>query len=237
MKKISLRNHTKELYIRWCHKSNTSQYIIYLHYILDLWFEKVVKKHLDGEAMMIAYADDFVCAFRYEKDALKFMKALEKRFNKFGLELAKEKTNLIKFNRFTKKWNGTFDFLGFTYKWTVNRNGKETVLKTTSKKKFNASVQKIKHWLKKSRHFRIRKLIDLLNIKLLGYYNYYGVYGNLGMLQKMDVVVKKLLYKWLNRRSQRRSFTWRELSDKLERCYPLQRPFIVKTYKQVVINI
>lgn len=93
---------------------------IYLHYILDLWFEKVVKKNLEGESFMISYADDFVCAFRYKRDAERFMKELEKRFNKFGLELAEEKTNLIKFSRFSKDRNGDFDFLGFTFKWIVS---------------------------------------------------------------------------------------------------------------------
>jgi len=199
---------------------------IYLHYILDLWFEKVVKKNLEGESMMIAYADDFVCAFRYHKDAIKFKEALEKRFKKFGLELAKEKTNLIKFSRFSKDRNGSFDFLGFTYKWIISRKGKDIITHITSKKKFKASVQKIKQWIKENRHKRIRKLIELLNMKLKGYYNYYGLVGNSKMLYKMDLVVKRLLYKWMNRRSQRRSFNWVDFNNKLKRNYPIQKPFI-----------
>jgi len=210
---------------------------IYLYYILDLWFEKVVKKHAEGECMMIAYADHFVCAFRYYSDAVRFMKELEERFNKFGLELAKEKTNLIKFSRFSKDRNGSFDFLGFTYRWIVSRKGKDIIRYTTSKKKFKTSVQKIKQWIKENRNKRIRKLIDLLNIKLKGYYNYYGLVGNYKMLDKMDVIVKRLLYKWLNRRSQRRSFNWIEFNDKIRRYYPIQKPFIESLNKQLVMNI
>ena len=210
---------------------------IYLHYILDLWFERVVKKYLEGESMLIAYADDFVCAFRYKRDATRFMAALEKRFNKFGLELAREKTNLIKFSRFSKDKNGSFDFLGFTYRWIVSRKGKDIITHTTSKKKFKSSIQNIKQWIKENRHKRVRKLIDSLNVKLRGYYNYYGLVGNYQILEKMDLIVKRLLYKWLNRRSQRRSMNWIEFEDKLKRCYPIQKPFIESMNEQMVLNI
>lgn len=210
---------------------------IYLHYILDMWFERIVKTHVEGESMMIAYADDFVCAFRYKRDAERFMIALEKRFGKFGLELAKEKTKLIKFSRFSKDRNGEFDFLGFTFRWSTSRKGKDLITHTTSKKKFNASAKKIKQWLKENRNRRIRKLIDLLNIKLKGYYNYYGIVGNYKMLEKMDLVIKRLLYKWLNRRSQRRSFNWIDFKKKLRERYPVQRPFIESLNKQMVLNI
>lgn len=210
---------------------------IYLHYILDIWFEKVVKNHVEGESIMISYADDFVCAFRYKKDAERFMVALEKRFNKFGLELAKEKTKLIKFSRFSKDKNGEFDFLGFTFRWITSRKGKDIISHTTSKNKFKASVQKIKKWIKENRNTRLRKLIDMLNIKLKGYYNYYGVIGNYKMLEKMNLIVKRLLYKWMNRRSQRRSFNWKEFSKKLKERYPIQRPFTESLDKQMVMNI
>jgi len=142
---------------------------------------------------------------------------VEKRFEKFGLELAKEKTNLIKFSRFSKDRNGNFDFLGFTYNWRVSRNVKDIIVRTTSKKKFKTSISKIKQWIKANRNLRLRKLIDLLNIKLKGYYNYYGLVGNSEMLSKMEIIVKKLLYKWMNRRSQRRCFNWIEINDKLKK--------------------
>lgn len=210
---------------------------IYLHYILDLWFEKVVKKHLEGESILIAYADDFVCGFRYKKDADRFMISLEKRFNKFGLELSSEKTNLIKFSRFSKEKNGTFDFLGFNFKWIKSRKGKDIISHTTSKKKFNASMKKIKQWLRENRNCRLRRLTDLLNVKLKGYYNYYGIVGNYKMLIKVDLIVKRLLYKWMNRRSQRRSFNWIEFNRKLKNVYPLQKPFTESLEKQMEFKI
>ncbi len=244
---------------------------IYLHYILDMWFEKVVKSHMEGESMMIAYADDFVCAFRYKRDAERFMIALEKRLKKFGLELAKEKTKLIKFSRFSKDRNEDFDFLGFTFRWVISRKGKDIITHTTSKKKLQASVQKIKQWIKENRNCRLRKIIDLLNVKLRkrlnitshnlfskvlkpldilqtecelifkpflkGYYNYYGVINNYRMLEKMDLTVKRLLYKWMNRRSQRRSFNWIEFKKKLKERYPLQRPFTESMDEQMVLII
>ncbi len=188
---------------------------------------------------MIAYADDFVCAFRYKRDAERFMKSLKKRFNKFGLELAEEKTNLIKFSRFSKDRNGSFNFLGFNYKWILSRKGKDIINTTTSKKKFKASVQKIKEWIKSSRNLRLRKLIDQLNKKLKGYYNYYGVIGNRKMLEKMELIVIRLLYKWLNRRSQRRSFNWKEFSWKIKEFYPLEEITIEKisVEKQMKIRL
>ena len=210
---------------------------IYLHYILDMWFERIVKTHIEGESMMITYADDFVCAFRYKRDAERFMIALEKRFGKFGLALAQEKTKLIKFSRFSKDRNGDFDFLGFTFRWSTSRKGKDLITHTTSKKKFNASAKRIKQWIRENRNCRIRKLIDLLNIKLKGYYNYYGIVGNYKMLEKMDLVIKRLLYKWLNRRSQRRSFNWIDFKKKLRERYPVQRPFIESLNEQMVLNI
>lgn len=209
---------------------------VYLHYVLDLWFEKVVKKKLDGESMLVAYADDFVCAFRFKADAERFMEALTRRFAKFGLELAKEKTNLIKFTRFDKRASDTVDFLGFSLKWQVSRNGKDVVTHKTSKKRFKTSVQNIKQWIKENRNKRMRKLISMLNDKLRGYYNYYGIIGNSYMLEKMATIVMRLLYKWLNRRSQRRSFNWREFNTKLREHYHLQKPYIESQNHQMMFS-
>ena len=192
---------------------------------------------MKGESLLIAYADDFVCAFRYRKDAERFMISLEKRFNKFGLELAKEKTRLVKFSRFSKAVNGQFDFLGFTFNWRISRKGKDIISHTTSRKKFNASVQKIKQWIKENRNCRLRKLIETLNVKLKGYYNYYGVIGNYKMLKGMESIVKKLLYKWMNRRSQRRSFNWVEFNHKLKRIYPLQKITMERENRQMTFEL
>lgn len=102
---------------------------IYLHYALDIWFEKVVSKRIMGECKLMRYADDFVCAFRYKKDAEKFMIALERRLNRFNLELSKDKTRLVRFSRFEKQRNENFDFLGFTFRWEISCKGKDIMMK------------------------------------------------------------------------------------------------------------
>lgn len=208
---------------------------IYIHYVLDLWFEKVVQKHMKSESLLVGYADDFVCAFRFKEDAEKFMVALKKRFAKFGLELAENKTKLIRFSRFDKCKNSTFDFLGFTYSWGKSRTGKDIVKLRTSKKKFNQSTRVLKEWIKGNRNLRLQKIMDLLNSKLLGYYNYYGITGNSRMLMKMESVVKGLLFKWLNRRSQRKSFTKESFKRMLTERYPLvpikiEKPVVHRQY-------
>ena len=203
---------------------------IYLHYILDIWFEKVVKEQTEGQSMIISYADDFVCAFQYKRDAEKFMISLKRRLKKFNLELSKEKTRLVKFTRFKKQESGSFDFLGFTYRWETSRKGKDIITHKTSKKKFTKSVETIKKWIKEQRNCRLRKMMEKINVKLRGYYNYYGVIGNWKRLKEMGTIVEKLLYKWLNRRSQRRSFNYKEFKEKMK-LYNLQKPFIKRECK------
>lgn len=175
---------------------------------------------------MIAYADDFVYAFRYHRDTARFMKALKERFEKFGLELAKDKTNMIRFSRFTQDRNETFDFLGFAYRWDKSRKGKDIIKMSTARKKFIASARRLKEWIRDNLHQSIRRIIDQLNVKLRGYYNYYGDIGYYTSLDEMFKIAKRLLYKWLNRRSQRRSFNKKEFEAKLKRNYPLLKPFV-----------
>jgi len=151
---------------------------IYLHYVLDLWFEKVVKPRCEGEAYLCRYADDFVAAFRYQKDAERFYEALGRRLNKFVLEVAEEKTKIIRFTRFRKEEGAYFEFLGFEFCWGVSRKGKDTIKRRTSRKRFRKSLKNFKEWCRESRNFRLKKLFSLLNAKLRGYYNHYGVIGN-----------------------------------------------------------
>ncbi|MGF7059950.1 group II intron reverse transcriptase/maturase [Brassicibacter mesophilus] len=206
---------------------------IYLHYALDIWFEKIVKSQAEGQSMIISYADDFVCAFQYKRDAEKFMISLERRLKKFNLELSKEKTRLVKFTRFKKKENGSFDFLGFTYRWEKSRKGKDIITHKTSVKKFKESIETMKKWIKEHRNCRLRKMIDMINVKLRGYYNYYGVIGNWKSIWKLNNIINNLLYKWLNRRSQRRSFNYVEFKEKMN-LYNLQKPFIKREeYEQL----
>lgn len=145
---------------------------IYLHYVLDIWFEKKFKPTCDGEAYLCRYADDFVYAFRYRRDADRFFRAMRRRFDMFNLELAKEKTNVIKFTRFKK--TTSFEFLGFEIRWGVVDNGKDSIRRRTSRKKLRKSIKMLKEWCKASRNVRLRKFFNQLNDKLRGYYNHYG---------------------------------------------------------------
>jgi hypothetical protein len=200
---------------------------IYLHYALDIWFEKVVKPRCEGEACMCRYADDFVCAFRYKRDAEKFYNSLTDRMNKFNLELAMEKTNIISFSRLRQEENTKFDFLGFEFRWGISKKGKYIIKRSTSKKKLRKSLNAFKEWCKKNRNNRIRKIIDKLNLKLRGYYNYYGIIGNSKSLWSFFNQAMEILYKWLNRRSQIRSFNYYEFGRMLK-LYGVLKPRIVE---------
>ena len=190
---------------------------IYLHYTLDIWFEKVVKPRCEGEAYMCRYADDFICAFRYKKDAERFYKVLGLRLNRFGLELATDKTNIISFSRFRISENTSFDFLGFEFRWQVSRKGRDVIKKRTSRSKMRKSLAYAKQWCKENRNNRLANLFKTLNAKLRGYYNYYGIIGNYDSLNEYYRITKKMLYKWLNRRSQRRSFNLCQFEQVLKR--------------------
>jgi len=181
---------------------------IYLHYALDLWFEKVVRRGSRGEAKLVRYADDFVAAFESEEDARAFLLSLKQRLEKFGLELAEDKTGIVRFDRNDLESNGTFDFLGFQYTRTRSGRGRPMVQRRTSPTRLRKSVMAFTQWIRKNRHLRMRPLMRRLIPKLRGYWNYYGIKGNSPSLKKFWGQVLRLLYKWLNRRSHRRSYTW-----------------------------
>lgn len=209
---------------------------IYLHYTLDKWFEIVVKKKSKGKAYLCRSADDFVCAFRYIDDARRFYNTLGKRLNKFGLELAKDKTSLIKFTRFQKVSEAKFTFLGFEFRWKVSRNGNDFIARTTDKKKYRKALKNFTIWCKENRCNRIRKIVDMLNSKFRGYFNYYGIIGNSKGITNFYFQATKILYKWLNRRSQRRSFTSDEFRETMKR-YGLVKPRIIESpYIQMSIE-
>jgi len=138
---------------------------IYLHYVLDLWFEKVVKPCCEGEAYLCRYADDFIAAFRYQRDAERFYEALGKRLNKFGLEVSEDKTKIIRFTRHRKEEGAFFEFLGFEFRWGVSRKGKDTIKRRTSRKRLRRSLKNFTEWCRESRNLRLKKLFSLLNAK------------------------------------------------------------------------
>ena len=195
---------------------------IYLHYVLDIWFHRVVRKSCRGEVCMIRYADDCVWAFEYKEDAARFYSLLRERLGKFKLVLSEEKSSIIEFNR-NDPCSGRFCFLGFEYYWSRDRNGKPHVKKQTSIKKFRSSILSFKEWIRNNRSLKLRELIRRLNMKLRGYYNYFGILGNSRRLHKFDFIVMGILRKWLSRRSQRSSINWAKFGKIKERII---RPFI-----------
>ncbi len=189
---------------------------IYLHYALDLWFERKVKPHCCGDALIVRFADDFVCAFRYRSDAEAFYQALSERLGTFGLQVAEEKTRIFRFSRFDLKRSGRFDFLGFEFYWDRGRNGRYCLKRRTSRKKLRASVANFTDWIRRSRSQPSGKIFATLRAKYQGYWNYYGVIGNYAGIAQFYYQSKRLLFKWLNRRSQRRSYTWAGLQAALD---------------------
>ena len=189
---------------------------VYFHFALDLWFQNCVKPGCQGRVMLVRYADDFVACFQYQHEAKKYYDNLGKRLGKFGLEIEPSKTNMLKFSRFDSNQGKQFEFLGFSFRWQTDRSGKPRVLRTTSKKKYKASLANFTVWIKENRHTRINRLMKTLESKLRGYWNYYGVKGNSRMIGAFWWQVKLLLFKWLNRRSQRSSYNLKGLQEMME---------------------
>ncbi len=197
---------------------------IYLHYVIDLWFEKVVRKHSKGQAYMVRYADDGIFCFENREDALRFYEALKRRLAKFKLEIAEEKTNIVELRKGKDEEDdsGTFDFLGFTHYMGKSSNGRKQVMRKTSKKKYKASLSRCKEWLKRNRILPAKELMKKLNNKIQGHCNYYGVSGNRRAVGNFINEVRSLLFKWMNRRSQKKSFNW-ETYVRFLRAYPLPK--------------
>lgn len=206
---------------------------IYMNYTLALWFEKIFKPTCRGECGLVIYADDFVATFQYEAEARRFLDTVEKRFKEAGLELESEKTRLIEFGRYAsvnRERRGlgkpeTFDFLGFTHYCSKRKDGKFRVKRKTARKKMRLRLKEMNEWIVENRRLPVRTLIAGLNAKLRGHYQYYGITDNSACIGTYYYKAVSLLYKWLNRRSQRRSYTWQGFNDLL-RIFPLERPRI-----------
>ena len=200
---------------------------VYLHYVLDLWFERRVRRRNRGSCKLYRYADDFVACFEYRHEAATFEKDLKERLAKFGLEVAPEKTKTLRFGRNGGPHNGRFDFLGFEFSWGVSRKGKPIVKRRTARKKWRGGIQRMKEWIKTDRNQKIRRLMKTLAAKLRGTWNYYGIIGNSRRMSQFHTVTLRLVFKWLNRRSQRRSYTWRRFNRLLWR-FQIPPPRIVE---------
>lgn len=195
---------------------------VYLHYVLDMWFEYVKKREFKGEMYMVRYADDFVCLFQYENEAQKFYRMMIERLKKFGLEIAEDKSRIMPFGRY-KGTKETFDFLGFTHINGKSHWGKYCVVHRTSKKKLIQKRQNAKKWLREQMHKSIRETIETLNKKLEGHYRYYGIYGNWISLSKFYRYVKWELFRTKRRRDQTCWLTWAKFREIL-RIYPIAYP-------------
>jgi len=210
---------------------------VYLHYVLDQWFEQEVKPRLHGRTWMVRYADDFVMGFTHESDAQRVKEVLPKRFGKFGLTIHPDKTRLVSFQRPPPRSlgkgvgpcgrPGTFDFLGFTHYWGRSRRGYWVVKKKTATDRFRRAVQKVSIWCRRHRHDPVDEQQRKLNQKLQGHYAYYGVTGNFSSLKSYQELVKRIWRYWLNRRNRERSLTWSIMGRLLQR-YPLAPPRIVR---------
>lgn len=198
---------------------------IYLHFVLDEWFVKVVEKQTKGYSGMVRYADDVVACFEYKEEAEKFLRSIKKRLAKFGLELSEEKTKIIEFGRFaqeSRRKRGerkpeTFEFLGFTHYCSKGQKGCFRVKRKTSKKKLRSKIQEMKQWLKLRMHCKISETIQLLNVKLLGHYRYYGITDNIDSIRQFYEIVVRMLYKILNRRTQKNKYSYLKYYRKIEK--------------------
>jgi group II intron reverse transcriptase/maturase len=195
---------------------------VYLHYVLDVWFNETVRAHCKGRAYLCRYADDFVCAFEYDTDAQRYYEALSKRLAKFGLEVAPEKTNILPFSRSSKS---RFDFLGFEFYWDKGRKGYNVLKRRTSRKKYKAALASFSQWCKKHCRLPITLLFTKLNQKLRGYWNYYGIRGNYESMSDYYYHIRFILLKYLNRRSQRKSYNWKGFNEVLE-YFRIAKPHI-----------
>jgi group II intron reverse transcriptase/maturase len=207
---------------------------VYLHYALDMWFQKEVIPHCHGQAYLIRFADDFVCVFEYEEDARRFYEVLGKRLGKFGLELSAEKTQIIPFSAKTLGMS-SFDFLGFEFRWGKDRKGKPHVDKRTARKSLRKSQKRLSLWCEENCHRKIPELFKALNVKLRGYYNYFGVYGNLSSLNAFYLYAVRALWKFLNRRSQRQSYNWLGFNQ-LMKLFAIAKPRIVSRPKCAIMR-
>ncbi|MDY7096441.1 MAG: group II intron reverse transcriptase/maturase [Acidobacteriota bacterium] len=203
---------------------------VYLHEVIDTWFEREVKPRMRGQCFLMRFADDMIMVFKSERDARRVLSVLPKRLAKYGLTMHPEKTRLVRFERPIRKPSGkkpgrgirpgTFDFLGFTHYWGVTRRGNWAVQRKTAASRFKRAVATIDEWCQRHRHLRVKRQHAALSKKLTGHCAYYGITGNSWSLQRFRTAMQRSWRRWLNRRSQRARMTWTRF-NRLQRTYPL----------------
>ena len=207
---------------------------IYMHNVLTLWFQYIIAKECKGECFLVVYADDFIAGFQYPWEAERFYEQLRSRMAKFGLELEENKSRIVESGRYLASLKakrgestrlGTFDFLGFTFYCGRTTKGNPWIMPKTNSKKFRQKVKEIKIWLYNNKEQKLGKLMYMLNVKLVGHYRYYGISFNSRMISNYKQQVRELLYKVLNRRSEKKSYT-REGFIEMMKYYKLVNPKI-----------
>ena len=206
---------------------------IYMHYVLIWWFKEKIQKEFKGFCATVVYADDFVACFQYKRDAEEFYERLKRRMAHFNLEMEENKTRLIEFGRFAaenrrKRGEGkpeTFTFLGFTHYCSVFAKGRFRVKRKTSKKKFAKKCRELNITIREMRTMKLTDIFFKLNQILIGYYHYYGITDNYRGIASMKDKIERMLFYWLNRRSQKKSYTWEGFHELLKR-FPLAKPKI-----------
>lgn len=212
---------------------------LYLHTVLDEWFQRDVKPRLKGRAIMCRYADDWVCAFQYRVDARRFYDVLPKRLGRFNLEVEPSKTKIVRFSRFhpSRKRGRTFTFLGFEFYWFKDRKGIVRAKRRTAPNKQRIALSRMKAWLKAARHLPKKQFFKTLKRKLIGHYNYYYVRGNSRSVWSFYSEVIRYAKKWLNRRSQRKSYNWNKFKRVLEYTgIPRPKPTEKRRLHQVALG-
>ncbi len=208
---------------------------IYLHYVLDLWFERVEKKKITGYTEIVRYADDFIIGAQTKPESYQILEDLKERLKKFKLEVSIEKTGIKEFGRYAeqnsknrgKRKPDIFNFLGFTHYCSKSRKGKFLMKVRTNAKRQRKALKEMNIWLKKTRNkFKTKQIWKMLSSKLQGHYNYYGVSSNTRSINSYNYQTRRLIFKWLNRRSQKKSFSWKEFSQYIK-LYPLPKPALV----------
>lgn len=207
---------------------------IYMHFVLTLWYRLVVAKQSKGETFLVNYADDFIAGFQYKWEAEEYFRLLKERMQKFGLELEESKSHLVMMGRYIANVRmkrgentkfGTFDFLGFSFYCGRTRKGKPWIMPKTAGKKFRKKVKAMKVWLYQHRDTPLKIIMKMVNLKLVGHYRYYGISFNSRSIANFWYQTRELLFKILNRRNDRKSYT-REQFVEMLKYYPLATPKI-----------
>lgn len=210
---------------------------VYLHNVLDEWFEKEVAPRLEGKCFLVRYADDFVIGCSTEGDANRVMDVLPKRFGRYNLTLNPAKTRLVDFRRPPRDGGGlgTFELLGFTHFWGMSRKGKPVVQRKTSSSRFSRALKRISEWCRVNRHRSVADQHEMLSMKVRGHYGYFGVTGNSRARGRFLHEVERQWRRWLDRRSSRAKMTWDRFRLVLRR-YPLPQPRVVHSVYALAAN-